>query len=97
MRLLKKLLSSEPILKCPDHKRLFQLTTDACILGIAGILSQPHEDGEHPVAYISRTLDKYEQKYSTIELECLAIVWSVKYFRHYLCGNRFTIIHQFDT
>ena len=91
MRLLKKLLSSEPILKCPDHQRLFQLTTDACKLGIAGILSQPHEDGEHPVAYISRTLDKYEQKYAAVELECLAIVWSVEQFRSYLGSSKFLI------
>jgi hypothetical protein len=25
-------------------------------------------------------------------LECLAIIWAVKYFRHYLYGSRFSII-----
>ena len=32
-----------------------------------------------------------ETRYSTIEKELLAIVWSCKYFRHYLYGKHFTI------
>ena len=91
MQVLKRILSSEPILKCPDHNRIFHLSTDACKLGIAAILSQPYDDGDHPIAYISRTLDKYEQKYAASELECLAIVWAVEQFRVYLGSNKFII------
>ena len=91
MKLLKTLLSSAPILKCPDSERMFILTTDACQQGIAAVLTQPYDDGEHPVAYISRTLDKYERKYNASELECLAIVWAVEQFRMYFGSSKFLI------
>jgi hypothetical protein len=28
-------------------------------------------------------------------LECLAIIWAVKYFRHYLYGSKFSIITDY--
>ena len=33
-----------------------------------------------------------EQKYSTNELELLAVVWSCEFFRNYLLGNQFQIL-----
>ena len=46
----------------------------------------------HVIAYFSRALRSAERNYSTIEQECLAIVESLKRFRHYLIGRRFEII-----
>lgn len=42
--------------------------------------------------YISRTLNEHEIHYSTVEKECLAVVWATKVFRPYLYGQKFTII-----
>lgn len=44
------------------------------------------EDG-HPIAYDSRTLNKHEFNYATIEKEFLAIFWAVKYLRAYINGK----------
>ena len=44
------------------------------------------------MAYYSRGLRTAEKHYSTVELECLAIVDSVKRFRHYLLGRHFEIL-----
>ena len=85
---LKCLLSSKPVLKCPNFIKKFTLCTDASGTGLGAVLEQ---EG-HVVAYYSRSLRNAEKHYSTIELECLAIVESVKRFRHYLLGKKFEIL-----
>jgi len=51
---------------------------------------QMGEDGcEYPVAFASRKL--LEIQYATIEKECLAIVWALKWFHVYLYGQKFTV------
>lgn len=53
---------------------------------------QKDEDGKHhPVQYASRKLTKAEAKYSTFELEALAVVFGLKNFRNYLLGAPFTV------
>lgn len=88
---LKSLLTNPPILAYPDFEKPFLLTTDASNYALGAVLSQKGVTGEKPVSYISRTLNDTEQKYSTIEKELLAIVWSCKMFRPYLFGTHFTI------
>ena len=62
-------------------------------VGLGEVLSKVGEDGEeHPIAYASWKLKSREVRYSTIEKECLAAVWAVKHFEHYLYGQSFTII-----
>ena len=89
---LKEILCSEPVLRNPDFGAPFILQTDASDRGIGAVLSQCAEDGqEHPVAYWSRKLLPREQRYSTIEKECLAIKLGIEAFRVYLLGRPFTI------
>ena len=40
----------------------------------------------------SRYLSDYEIRYSTNELELLAIVWAVEHFRNYVYGVQFEVI-----
>lgn len=88
----KQLLCKEPILQYPDFNKQFLVTTDASNVAIGGILSQGTIGSDLPICYASRTLTKTEGNYSTIEKELLAIVWTIKYFRPYLFGRKFTII-----
>lgn len=87
---LKDKLIKPPILQYPDfsENNAFILQTDASGIAVGSILS--NSDGR-PVAYASRSLNKAEMNYPTIEKELLAIVWSVKYFRPYLYGRKFKI------
>lgn len=89
---LKRLLTSEPILKFPDFEQPFLLATDASDFAIGSVLSQGEIGKDHPIAYASRSLNKAESNYSVIERELLAIVWSVKHFRPYLFGRKFKVL-----
>ena len=89
---LKQCLCSSPILCSPDFSRPFLLQTDASDCGIGAVLSQlDYEGTEHPVAYYSRRLLPCEEKYATVEKECLAIKLAVHAFKLYLLGRHFTI------
>lgn len=88
---LKNRISSAPILHLPDLSKHFIVQTDASGHGIGAILLQEHGTEIFPVAYASRKLRGAEIRYSTIELECLAIVWAVRKFETYLFGKEFTL------
>lgn len=88
----KTLLMNEPILQYPDFTKSFNLTCDASNVALGAVLSQGTIGQDRPVAYASRTLNESEQNYSTIEKECLCLVWATKYFRPYLFGRKFNII-----
>ena len=85
-RLLKK-----PILKLADHQKPFILRTDALNCGLEASLMQEHNDKLYSVAYASKKLSSVECKYSTLERECLAIVWRMTKFRLYLAGKPFIL------
>ena len=57
-------------------------------MGLGAILEQDNK----VIAYASRALSKSECNYSTIQKECLAIVFATKQFRHYLLGRQFTVM-----
>jgi transposase InsO family protein len=89
---LKSALTSESVVAHPDFTKPFILTTDASKIGISAILSQLHDGFEKPIAYASKKLTRPQKNYSATELECLAVVEGIKYFRCYLYGRRFTVV-----
>ncbi|MCG8624860.1 MAG: hypothetical protein MJE68_23035, partial [Proteobacteria bacterium] len=91
---LKELLTTPPVLSYPvfGPQCEFVLETDASGVGLGAILAQKQVDGStHPIAYASRTLDSHERNYGISELETLALVWAVRYFRPYLLGHHTTV------
>ena len=86
---LRESLALRPILRLPNHNKTFILRADASNCGLGAALMQEHEGRFFPIAYGSKKLTSTEQKYSTIEKECLAIVWGVSKFRLYLAGKPF--------
>ena len=92
---LKTHLVSHPILQLPNPDLPFTLRTDAAKTGLAACLLQPRDsqssETKHPIAYASRKIAGAEKNYSTVELECLAIVWAIQKFQLYLYGKHFTL------
>lgn len=89
---LKKALLSARCLYAPDFTKPFILQTDASGDGLAAVLVQRHGDEEHPVAYVSRQLNVAEKNYAATEWECLAVIWGIGQFEHYLIGAPFTVV-----
>ncbi|KAK3769209.1 hypothetical protein RRG08_005156 [Elysia crispata] len=74
-----------------DPNKTFILRTDTSNDGIGAVLMQKHDGKPYPVNYGSKKLTAAERNYSTIERECLAIVWGVKKFELYLQGVPFVL------
>lgn len=89
---IKAALTTKPLLVYPDFTLPFRLVTDASTFGLGACLMQDQGRGWHPIAYASKVNSSVESNYSITELECLAVVWSVKLFRPYLYGRVFEII-----
>ncbi|CAF4539213.1 unnamed protein product, partial [Rotaria magnacalcarata] len=79
-------ITSPAVLILPDPTKPYTIRTDASRVGIGAVLLQQQtRDDEDvstipvykPVAFASRSLKPAEKRYSTIELETLAIWWSV--------------------
>jgi len=88
---LKSRLSTALILsflQFDSNADVFSLYTDASSVGLGAVLEQ----NGAVIAYASRALTQGERQYSTIQKECLAIVYATKQFRHYLLGRRFRLI-----
>ncbi|MCP3681299.1 MAG: hypothetical protein GY861_01290, partial [bacterium] len=87
-----KRLTTAPVLTFPDFTKIIYLQCDASTSGIGCVLSHKDKDKkDHPVAYASKALNKHQKNYSIIELELLAIIFGVEYFRPYLYGRKFII------
>lgn len=76
----------------PD--RYTELHTDASKYGYGSMLLQqdPEDMKLHPIYYSSRKTTDAEPKYHSYELEVLAIISSLKKFRHYLLGIHLRIV-----
>ena len=69
-----------------------RIICDASKSGLEAVLQQGEYGEWKPLSFASRFLTALEAKYSINELELLAIVWSVEYFRNYVYGVKFKII-----
>ena len=71
---LKKKLTSAPVLIIPRQDRMFVVYTDASLLGLGGVLMQERQ----VVAYASRQLRIHELNYPTHDLELAVVVFALK-------------------
>jgi hypothetical protein len=88
---LKQHLTSSPVLKLPDMTKQYTLRTDASDTGVGAVLMQEHDGELFPVAFTSKKLSQPERAYSTMERECLALVWAVQKFQLYVYGKPFVL------
>ena len=73
---VKEMISNNTVLAFYDLKKPTVVCADASSYGIGGVLMQGPSDQLCPVSFCSRTLTETEVRYSQIEKECLAAVWT---------------------
>ena len=88
---LKQSLITTPILAQFKEDAENEIFCDACSYGMSAILGQV-QDGKHVViSYNSKLFNPQQINYSITEKECLALVYAVKKYRHYIYGSHFTV------
>jgi len=83
---LKKAFTMAPVLRIPNDKDPFKLSTNASDFAIGVVLSQKDMQTNlwHPVAFFSKLLDVHKRNYEIYNKELLAVIWGLKEYRHYL-------------
>jgi hypothetical protein len=94
LTLVKRLLTTAPILAYPDPDRQFILKTDASKNFIGGVLSQKDKNGrDQVIEYTSSTLTLTQRAYGMHEKECYAVVAAFHKHRVYLEGKTDTLVY----
>ena len=89
---IKKAVAKIALLNDFIPSRETRVKCDASHSGLEATLDQWSDQNEWvPIAFAFRYLNTQEKKYSTNELELLAVVWAVDRFEHYLLGKEFVI------
>ena len=88
---LKAELTSDRVMAFPDPHLPYKLYTDASAYAVGAILAQDIDGIERPIHYVSKALTTGQKKWSAIEREAYAVIYSITKLRPYLQGAKFTV------
>ena len=89
---LKKLVSQDPVLRGPQWKLPFHISSDSLDTSIGAVLRQEEDKKPYSIYFISNNLTPAELNYTVTENEFLAIIHAINKFRHYIIGYP-TFVH----
>ena len=87
--MLKKAFTMAPVLKIPNDKDPFKLSTNASGFATGAVLLQKDMQTNlwHLVAFFSKSLDVHERNYEIYDKELLVVIRGLEKYRHYLEGH----------
>ena len=87
MRKIKRIMSSDPVLKWPDYSQPFILEVDASQYALGAVLYQKDDRGRpQAVGHHSKALIPAEHNYDVYDWELLALIKGLEHWRHLLMG-----------
>ena len=89
---LKILLTTAPILRCPDYNREFFISCDASGLGVGAILEQEFDGRLLPIAYASSSFSDAQLSWAIQCKECFSMIYALQKFDSIICNQAVTII-----
>jgi len=83
---LKKAFTMALVLRIPNNKDFFKLSTDASNFATGIVLSQKDMQTNlwHPVAFFSKLLDVHERNCKIYDKELLAVIQELEKYKHHL-------------
>jgi hypothetical protein len=81
---LKKMISTAPVLRGPNWKIPFHISTDASDISIGDALGQEEEKKPYSIYFISKNLTPTKSNYTVTKKEFLAVIHAIIKFRHYI-------------
>ena len=88
---LKAKISEAPILRCPNWKLPFHISTNASDTALGALMGQKYLIS-YAIYYTSKNLTPTKLNYIVIEKEFLVVVHAINKFRHYIIGYE-TFVH----
>ena len=84
--MLKKAFTTALVLKIPNDKDPFKLSTNASDFAIGVVLSQKDMQTNlwHLVAFFSKSLDVHKRNYKIYDKKLLVVILGLEEYRHYL-------------
>jgi len=88
-KMLKKVFITALVLRIPNNKDFFKLSTDASDFATSAVLSQKDMQTNlwYPVTFFSKSLDVHERNYEIYDKELLAVIQGLEEYRHHLEGH----------
>ncbi|RVW57789.1 Retrovirus-related Pol polyprotein from transposon opus [Vitis vinifera] len=86
---------ARPLLRAPNWHLPFEVMCNASDFAIGVVLGQREDGKPYVIYYASKTLNKAQRNYTTIEKELLAVVFALDKFRTYLVGWIF-LLQEFN-
>ena len=82
-----------PVLRIPNDKDFFKLSTDTSNFVTGAVLSQKDMQTNlwHSVAFFSKSLDIHERNYKIYDKKLLAVIWELEKYRHHLEGYLYKV------
>jgi hypothetical protein len=91
LEILKKALTTAPIVQPPDWNLPFEIMCDASDFAVGAVLGQRIDKKLNVIHYASKTLDAAQRNYATTKKEFLAVVFACDKFRPYMFDSKVTI------